>query len=245
MALGNSNINILAYADHIAILGDTEETVRQVCRKLIMMVSKVGLEVNDGKTEYMILSRQNKEYQQGQTMNIEGCVFKRVTRFKYLGHLLTQDNELKMEVTEVSARIQKGNKSFFGLGKVLSSRTLSTNLKAQMRILRKIYDPRVDTNTGEKRKRHNKELEEMFQRPNIVNEIRKRRLTWAGHAWRRVGYIVRTIVEENPVGKRPLGRPRLLWEDCVKRDAGSINPKIPWRVAAEDKDRWREICLTV
>jgi hypothetical protein len=42
-------------------------------------------------------------------MDVEGYVFKRVTHFKYLGHLMTQDNDLKMEV---SARIQKGNKSF-------------------------------------------------------------------------------------------------------------------------------------
>jgi len=205
IVLGNSNINILAYADDIAILGDTEETVKQVCRKLITMASKVGLETNDEKTEYMIVSRQDREYQQGQSMNVEGHVFKRVTHFKYLGHLITQDNDLKMEV---SARIQKGNKSVFGLGKVLSSRTLSTSLKIQMymtliqpivlyaaetwplrkaeetrlkiferRILRKIYGPCFDTNTSEWRKRHNKELEELFQRPNIANEIKKRRLT--------------------------------------------------------------------
>jgi hypothetical protein len=126
IVLGNSNINILVYADYIVILGDTEETVKQVCRKLIMMASKVGLEINDEKTEYMILSCQDREYQQGQFMNVEGHVFKRVTHFKYLGHFLTQDNDLKMEV---SARIQKGNKSFFGLGKLPSSRVLLTNLK--------------------------------------------------------------------------------------------------------------------
>ncbi|VVC38393.1 Endonuclease/exonuclease/phosphatase,Reverse transcriptase domain, partial [Cinara cedri] len=273
IVLRNSNINILAYADDIAMLVETEETVKQVCRKLIMMASKVGLEINDEKTEYIIFSRQVREYQQGQSMNVEGRVFKRVTYFKYLGHLLTQDNNLKMEV---SARIQKDNKSFFGLGKVLSSRTLSTNLKIQIcmtlkrlivlyaaetwplrkaeetrikvfekRIQRKIYGPCFDTNIGEWRKRHNKELEELFQRPKIDNEIKKRRLTWAGHAWRRVGSIVRTTIEENPVGKKPHGRLRLRWEDCVKRDAESIEPEIPWRVATENRDRWRKICLTV
>jgi len=65
IVLGNSNINILVYADDIAILGDTEEKVKQECRKLIMMASKVGLEINDEKREYMILSRQDREYQQG------------------------------------------------------------------------------------------------------------------------------------------------------------------------------------
>ncbi|VVC32210.1 Hypothetical protein CINCED_3A014313 [Cinara cedri] len=115
----------------------------------------------------------------------------------------------------------------------------------ERRILWKIYGPCFDTNIGEWRKRHNKELDELFERPNIANEIKKRRLTWAAHAWRRVGSIVRTTIEENPVGKRPLGRPRLRWEDCVKRDAESIEPEIPWRVAAENRDRWREICLAV
>jgi len=86
----------LAYADDTAILGETEGTVKQVCTKLIMMASKVGLQINDEKTEYMILSRQDREYQQGQSMNVEGHVFKRVTHFKYLGHLVTQDNDLKI-----------------------------------------------------------------------------------------------------------------------------------------------------
>lgn len=111
--------------------------------------------------------------------------------------------------------------------------------------LRKIYCPSVDTNTSGWHKHHNRELEELFQGPNIANEIKERRLNWAGHAWRRVGSIVRTTIEESPVGKRPLGRPCLRWEDCVKRDAGSIKLKIPWIVAAEDRDGWREICLAV
>jgi hypothetical protein len=45
----------------------------------------------------------------------------------------------------------------------------------ERRILRKIYSPSVDTNTGEWRKRYNKKLEELFQKPNIANEIKKRR----------------------------------------------------------------------
>lgn len=33
-----------------------------------------------------------------------------------------------------------------------------------------------------------------------------RRLKWAGHAWRKQGsIIIRTIIENNPTGKRPRG----------------------------------------
>jgi hypothetical protein len=39
----------LGLCGKIAILRDTEEMVKQVCRKLIMMASKVGLEINNEK----------------------------------------------------------------------------------------------------------------------------------------------------------------------------------------------------
>lgn len=108
-----------------------------------------------------MISRQGKEYQQGQFMNVEGHVFKRLTHFKYLGHLLTQNNGFKMDI---NTRIQKGNKWCFGLRKI-------------QRILRKIYGPGVNTHTREWQKRHNHELEKPFQKLNIANEILKRKLT--------------------------------------------------------------------
>lgn len=39
-------------------------------------------------------------------MNIKGHIFKKVTQFKHLKHILTQENNLKMEF---STRVQKGN----------------------------------------------------------------------------------------------------------------------------------------
>lgn len=98
-------------------------------QELVTMAGKVGLDINDEKTEYMMVSHRGREYRREQFMNVEGQIFKKVTHFKYLGHLLTQNNDLKMEI---STRIQKGNKSFFGLGKILSTRAISTNLKVQM-----------------------------------------------------------------------------------------------------------------
>jgi len=53
-------------------------------------------------------------------------------------------------------------------------------------------------------------------------------LMLAGHVWRKIGSIVRTTIRKNPVGKRPLERPRLRWEDCVKADAGKIQSEVLW-----------------
>jgi len=55
----------------------------------------------------------------------------------------------------------------------------------ERKVLGKIFRAHFDVQTNEWRKLHNDELQFLFQRPNIVKEIKKRRLIWAGHAWRK------------------------------------------------------------
>lgn len=49
------------------------------------------------------------------------------------------------------------------------------------------------------------------------------------------------MIENNPAEKRPLGKPRLRWEDCVIQDVGRIKAGLQWREAAEDRNRWRSV----
>ena len=49
------------------------------------------------------------------------------------------------------------------------------------RVLRRIFGPRWDEVTGERRKVHNEEFNDFYCPPNIVRLIKSRRLEWAGH----------------------------------------------------------------
>jgi hypothetical protein len=50
-------------------------------------------------------------------------------------------------------------------------------------VLRRIFGPKRDDVTGEWRKLHNEELNDLYS-PNIVRVIKSRRMRWAGHvAW--------------------------------------------------------------
>ena len=53
----------------------------------------------------------------------------------------------------------------------------------------------------------------MFLRPNIVREIKSRRLRWESHVVRiEEGRRAFKILTGTPAGNRPLGRPRRRWE---------------------------------
>jgi len=48
-------------------------------------------------------------------------------------------------------------------------------------VLRRIFGPRRDEVTGEWRRLHNKELNDLYSSPNMVRVIKLRRMRWAGH----------------------------------------------------------------
>jgi len=52
------------------------------------------------------------------------------------------------------------------------------------------------------------------------------------------------VLEQNPVGKRPLGRPKLRWEDLVKRDIEYLGGGANWKDLAMNRDTWRICCET-
>jgi len=84
------------------------------------------------------------------------------------------------------------------------------------RVLRGIFGPKRNEVTGEWRKLHNEELNDLYCSPNIVRVI-KWRMRWAGQIARMgEGKDVHRVFVEKPEVKRQLGRPRRRWEDNIK-----------------------------
>jgi hypothetical protein len=49
------------------------------------------------------------------------------------------------------------------------------------RVLRRIFGPKRDEVTGEWRKLHILELRNLYLSPDIIKQIKSRRMRWAGH----------------------------------------------------------------
>ena len=115
------------------------------------------------------------------------------------------------------------------------------------RVLRRIFGPKRDGVTGEGRKLHNEELNDLYSSPNIVRGIKSRRIRWAGHVARmEEGRGVHKVLVGKPEGKRPLGRPRRKWEENIKMDLQEVGRGCgDWMELPQDRDMWRALVSTV
>ena len=125
------------------------------------------------------------------------------------------------------------------------SETWSLTLREEHRLrvfenwmLRRIFGPKRDEITGDWRKLHREEL-------NDVQLIKSRTMRWAGHAARmgERGGVYRVLVGK-PEGKGQLARPR--WEDNIKMDLQEVGCEgMDWADLAEDRDRWQALVNAV
>jgi len=102
------------------------------------------------------------------------------------------------------------------------SLTLREELRLRVyenRVLRRVFRSKRDEETGEWRKLHKEEINDLYSSPNIVRVIKSRKVRWAGHVAHmgenRGAY--RALMGK-PEGTRPLGRSRRRLDNNIKMD---------------------------
>ncbi|KAJ4428654.1 hypothetical protein ANN_25647 [Periplaneta americana] len=232
-------------ADDVNMLGQNPQTIRENMEILLEASKAMGLEVNPEKTKYVSMSRDENIVRNG-NIKIGNLSFEEVEKFKYLEATVTKNDtreEIKRRINMGNACYYSVEKllSFSLLSKNLKVRiyktvilpvvlygcetwTLTLREEHRLRVfenkvLRKIIGAKRDEVTGEWRELHNTELHALYCSPDIIRNIKSRRLRWAGHVARmgesRNAY---RVLVGRPEGKRPLGRPRRRWEDNIKMD---------------------------
>ena len=111
----------------------------------------------------------------------------------------------------------------------------------------RIFGPKRDGVTGQCRKLHNEELNDLYSSPNILRVIKSRRMIRAGHVAHMVeGRVVHKVLVGKREGKRPLGRPTRRWEYNIKMDIEEVGRGCgDWMELAQDRDMWRALVSTV
>ena len=116
----NGKNQVFAYADDVNILGDDIDTVKSNANILLGAVQEIGLKINVDSTKCMVASR-NQIPQQIPQLEIENETIENIEKFKYLGSIITNRNEVHEEVI---SRVNSGNAAYFSVQKLLSFRKL-------------------------------------------------------------------------------------------------------------------------
>ena len=110
------------------------------------------------------------------------------------------------------------------------------------RVLR-ICEHKRDGVTGEWKRLHNEELNDLYPSPNVVRVIKPRRMRWTGHAActgnRRGAY---RVLMGNPEGKRRLERLWRRWEHNIRMDLQEVGwGGMDWIYLAQNRNTWRAL----
>ena len=106
---------------------------------------------------------------------------------------------------------------------------------------------RRDEVTGEWRRLHNEELNDLYFSPSIVRVIKSRRMRWAGHV-ARMGEekVVYRVLLGKLEGRRPLRRPRRRWVDNIRMDLQEVGcGYMDWIGLAQVRNSWRTLVSAV
>jgi hypothetical protein len=105
-------------------------------------------------------------------------------------------------------------------------------------VLRRIFGSKRDEVTGEWRNLHSEELHNLYSSPNIIRQIKSRRIRLAGHvAHMGEERKLYKVLVGKPEGMRPLGRPRHRSENGIRMDIReTVLGGIDWTQLAQDRD---------
>jgi len=112
-------------------------------------------------------------------------------------------------------------------------------------VLRRMFGPRRDEVTGEWRRLHKEELNDLYSSPNIVRVIKSRRIRWAGHVARMgeesecIGSWWGNRREKDHLGDLGVDGWVILGWISRRWDVGI------WIGLDQDRDRWRTLVSAV
>ena len=99
-------------------------TIKESAETLIVASKEIGLEVNIGKTQYMVMS-QDQNAGGSHCIKIDNNSFEMVEEFKYLETTLTNQNSIQKEI---KSRLKSGCACYHSVQHLLSSSSLSKKI---------------------------------------------------------------------------------------------------------------------
>ena len=251
--IGGKNITNLRYADDTTIIAESEHDLTKMIEQVKTESGNMGLYLNTKKTKIMTTSERLMSIRCG------GEKIEQVSKYVFLGSLITQDSSCE---DEVRRRIALGRKAMDGLTPIMKDKMTSVSLKT--RLVKAMVFPVMmygcESWTLKKKEQKRIEAFEMwcwrrvlkvpwtakmsnelvliYTRPetSLLGLIRKQQLSYFGHIVRAEG-MEKEVVMGKVGGGRRRGRQRMRWLDSLKKVTGlslaemtrATHQRVHWR----------------
>ena len=245
------------FADDIILVDLTREGVQLKLERWREKLEDRGLKISRTKTEYMWTG---EEELQG-TVKLEQEDLKRVSTFKYLGSVVSENGNMDAEVNH---RIQCAWMNWRKSSGILCDKRISAKVKGKFykSVVRPAMLYGAETWPIKKEQERRMEVAEMrmlrwmcgaTRRDRIKNDFirgtvkvvevskkaQERRLKWYGHVMRREDdFVCRRIMNMEVEGRRRRGRPKFRWKDGISND---MREKGLREQDMQDRGRWRRL----
>ena len=252
----------LLYADDLALVTNGKQELQETMEEWNGLFIKHWLKLNLEKTEVLHIGHQREELD----IELEGKILNQRDSFVYLGGAVCVDGKTEKEVRR---RVQAGGANAWrAVEGVMADRRISKRLKGKvmstcvtpaclygtetlamtelqqhrLQVCENNWVRKIARVTRVDRRRMVELREETGVQWSLSERLVRSRLQWAGHVERMADEILpERAAELREQGRRRRGRPRLRWEDCVKRDVKKTGEEGDWKKKTGDRGGWKRI----
>lgn len=259
--LNGRPLNNLRFADDIDLIADTQEKLQDITSRVYNSSKRMGLKINVEKTKTMVIGKRHEDLQ----IRTENGILEQVTRFVYLGGLITEDGRCE---EDIKRRIGLACTAFGKLGKMWKAKNIS--IRTKMKLYHTLVEPvllygsecwclrkedeqrllvaemswlrRIIGRSRREKIRNEKTREELGVDETIVEKIKKRRLRWFGHVRRMAKQrLPNAALHGHVEGERSRGRQRKTWIDNIKEDLKEKGTNLAEiREKIKNREVWRK-----
>src|ERR1700733_229235 len=236
--LNGKPLNNLRFADDIDLMADSEKNLQELTDKVNNSSKRFGLKINEDKTKTMIIGKEHIDIR----VKLEGKTLEQVTKFVYLGGLITEDGRCTADIRH---RIILASAVFGKLDKIWKAKNISTRMKMRLYntlvksvllygsecwCLRKEDEKRllvaemswlrrIRGRSRREKIRNEITRKELGAEETVIDRIRKGRLKWFGHIERMNNNRLPIAALHGHVeGERSRGGQHKTWMDNIRED---------------------------
>lgn len=228
---------IVAYVDELVLISKNQEALEDALLKISSEAGERGLEINVEKTKYMKITKSGKTSDVTE-IKIGKYTFEEVGTFNYLGTLISNENNRKLEIIH---RVLLGYEAYYDHKTLIKNKKLSrySKFRIYQALIRSVvlygaetmcfkenveeklrtFEDKVLSKIFNSKKLMQEEINDILKEKDIIGLIKSKRIRWYKKLYKKgeqsvLGKITNWKQEAN----RSRGRPKINWKDQVMKD---------------------------